>query len=88
MRLFAKRVDVDLLNREKIAQLPSNPIVYRCVDHFKWQEHHRGEKGLEKNTRPGDFGTLLVLVSALFETAFPHIDQFCRKIIDLKFSFN
>lgn len=62
IQLFARRDDVDRVNNENIAKLPAQAITYKCVDHFDWKTHHREEASLEKNTRPGDDGTLLALV--------------------------
>src|SRR5689334_5427156 len=58
IKLYARRDDVDLINKEQIFQLPSEPITYKCSDHFSWKDHHRDERSLEKNTRKCDDGTL------------------------------
>jgi hypothetical protein len=62
IKLFARRDDVDRINNENIHRLPSAAIVYKCVDHFDFKEHHKSDSSLEKNTRQGDNGTLVALV--------------------------
>lgn len=67
IKLFSLRVDVDRINNENISKLPTIARSYKCLDHFKWQEHHKDDKSLEKNTREAsdDSDTLQVLVSSI-----------------------
>jgi ATP-dependent DNA helicase PIF1 len=62
IKLFARRDDVDRINNENIHRLPSEALTYKCVDHFSWKDHHKNDTSLEKNTRPGENGTLVALV--------------------------
>lgn len=64
IKLFSLRMDVDRVNNENIAKLPSEPHRYKCADRFRWNEHHRGDQSLEKNAREANdgSGTLQALV--------------------------
>jgi hypothetical protein len=65
VKLFARRDDVDRINNENIAKLPSEARTYKCIDHFSWKDHHKNDTSLEKNTRPGEDDTLAALVCML-----------------------
>ncbi|KAH7563274.1 hypothetical protein BM1_00321 [Bipolaris maydis] len=53
IKIFSLRRDVDRINSENVARLPSEPRKYHCLDDFNWKQHHRYDQSLEKYTRPG-----------------------------------
>jgi hypothetical protein len=82
IKLFARRDDVDRINNENVAKLPSQVITYKCLDHFSWKDHHRDELSLEKNLRPGEIdGTLHALVCLITILLEIQLTQTRRKTI-------
>jgi ATP-dependent DNA helicase PIF1 len=59
IKIFAKREDVDRVNNENIANLPSKVITYKCLDNFERKEHHREDSSLDKYSKIVDDGTTL-----------------------------
>jgi ATP-dependent DNA helicase PIF1 len=57
IKLFAKRWDVDRVNNENIANLPSKAVTYKCFDNFERKEHHREDSSLDKYSRLMDDGS-------------------------------
>lgn len=53
IKIFSLRRDVDRINSENVARLPSGPRKYHCLDDFNWKQHHRDDQSLEKYTKPG-----------------------------------
>jgi ATP-dependent DNA helicase PIF1 len=80
IQLFARRDDVDRVNNENISKLPSDAITYKCVDHFNWKDHHRDDSSLEKNTRPGEDGTLAALKEHRYEV-YVHLKEGMRIVL-------
>jgi hypothetical protein len=88
IKLFARRDDVDRINNENIHRLPSAAIVYKCVDHFDFKEHHKTDTSLEKNTRQGDNGTLVALVYQVHHVVETLLTLSYRRITDTRYSCN
>jgi ATP-dependent DNA helicase PIF1 len=59
IKIFAKREDVDRVNNENIANLPSKAITYKCLDNFERKEHHREDSSLDKYSKLADNGGTL-----------------------------
>jgi hypothetical protein len=88
IKLFARRDDVDRINNENIHRLPSAAIVYKCVDHFDFKEHHKSDSSLEKNTRQGDNDTLVALVGKASHQCKTVLTLLCRKTTGMRYSCN
>jgi hypothetical protein len=84
IKIFARRDEVDEVNRTNIRNLPSKPHSYTSLDTFIWQNEHRDDQTLEKNTRRTDTGSLNVLVrlSSNYRDAF--LISHHRRTIDTK----
>ncbi|KAG9189567.1 ATP-dependent DNA helicase PIF1 [Alternaria panax] len=53
IQIFSKRDDVDRVNKQNIARLPSQQLIFKCLDDFKWNDFE--DKTLEKYTeKEGD----------------------------------
>jgi ATP-dependent DNA helicase PIF1 len=80
IKLFARRDDVDRINNENINKLPSQAITYKCVDYFDWKTHHREDTSMEKNSRPGEDGTLAALKEHRYEV-YVHLKEGMRIVL-------
>jgi ATP-dependent DNA helicase PIF1 len=63
--LFPTRAEVKRVNDEMFNKLRSQPRTYMCLDHFKWNEHHRNLES--KKMIAGDGRSLQALADHRYE---------------------
>lgn len=81
IKIFALRREVDRVNNENIAKLPSVARKYQCKDTFDWKEHHRDDLSLQKYTKQEYNGhTLWYLKEHRYE-AYSQLKQGMRVVL-------